>query len=58
MSAHVSTFKDMILGVGTDEKKVGIKVKPSCERYDLPLLYVPPMHSLKFGGSKRTFEGA
>ena len=38
MSAHVSTFKDMILGVGTDEKKVGIKVKPSCERYDRPLL--------------------
>jgi hypothetical protein len=28
----------MILGVGTDEEKVGIKVKPSCERYDLPLL--------------------
>jgi hypothetical protein len=34
----VITFTDMILGVGTAEEKVGIKVEPSCERYDLPLL--------------------
>jgi hypothetical protein len=26
MSAHVITFKDLILGVGTGEEKVGIKV--------------------------------
>jgi hypothetical protein len=38
MSAHVITLTDMLLGVGTDEEKVGTEVRPSCERYYLPLL--------------------